>query len=148
MPIKPENEALYPGGSIRSAEWREIRARIQQRAGNCCEGCGVGNGAIGGRARDGTFLPRLPLGDNGLRLVWPQPGETAWCSDGRRWEKLRIIRIVCTTAHLDHDPAHNDDDNLSFLCQRCHNRHDQTHRRANAVATRRARSAIGDLFEP
>lgn len=148
MPIRPENQALYPGGSIRSPEWLEIRARIQKRAGNCCEACGVANGAIGGRLRDGVFLPRQPYGEKLLRLEWPQPGDTWWCSDGQRQEKLRIIRIVCTVAHLDHDPTHNDDENLSFLCQRCHNRHDQSHRKASAAAARRAGRAVGDMFEP
>ena len=38
MPISPERMKLYPGGSIRSPEWREIRTMILQRAANCCEG--------------------------------------------------------------------------------------------------------------
>lgn len=40
MPIKPENLARYP------ANWKEIRAKIQARAGDCCEQCGVRNGSI------------------------------------------------------------------------------------------------------
>jgi hypothetical protein len=38
MPVKPEKESLYPGGSSRSPEWRAIRERILKRAGNRCEG--------------------------------------------------------------------------------------------------------------
>lgn len=38
MPIKPENRARYP------ANWKEIRAAILERAGNCCEQCKVANG--------------------------------------------------------------------------------------------------------
>lgn len=38
MPIAPEKMKLYPGGSIYSAAWQDIRNRILQRAGNCCEG--------------------------------------------------------------------------------------------------------------
>lgn len=30
--------ALYPGGSIRSPEWRGFRAELIERAGNRCEG--------------------------------------------------------------------------------------------------------------
>lgn len=39
MPIKPENKARYP------KNWKEIRQRILDRAGNRCEwpGCGVPN---------------------------------------------------------------------------------------------------------
>jgi len=32
MPIRPENKKLYP------ANWKEIRARILERAQQCCEG--------------------------------------------------------------------------------------------------------------
>ncbi|WAC26328.1 hypothetical protein [Ancylobacter sp. SL191] len=147
MPIKRENERLYPGGSIRSPEWRAIRERIRGRAGDSCEECGVPNHAMGGRlGGDGTFLPASPTGDNGLRLTWPVPGEYGWCGPSSDLHRLRIVRIVCTVAHLDHNPAHNCDANLRFLCQRCHNRHDQAHRRANAAATRKAAAATGDLF--
>ena len=38
MPISAERMKLYPGGSIRSPEWKAIRASILERAGNCCEG--------------------------------------------------------------------------------------------------------------
>lgn len=38
MPIRPERAALYPGGSIRSKEWRAFRASILERAGHACEG--------------------------------------------------------------------------------------------------------------
>lgn len=38
MPISAEKMKLYPGGSIKSPEWLEIRARIRARANNACEG--------------------------------------------------------------------------------------------------------------
>ena len=38
MPIKPENKKLYP------KNWKEIRQRILERAGNRCEFCGAENG--------------------------------------------------------------------------------------------------------
>lgn len=38
MPISRERMKLYPGGSIKSREWLEIRDRILERAGNRCEG--------------------------------------------------------------------------------------------------------------
>lgn len=38
MPISAEKMKRYPGGSIRSKEWREFRASILERAENMCEG--------------------------------------------------------------------------------------------------------------
>ena len=46
------------------------------------------------------------------------------------------IKVVLTIAHLDHDPTHNDPENLRALCQRCHNRYDAKHRAANRSHTR------------
>lgn len=40
MPIRPENKSRYP------KDWKQIRARILERAGNCCEFCGVPNYSI------------------------------------------------------------------------------------------------------
>jgi hypothetical protein len=54
--------------------------------------------------------------------------------------------VVLTVAHLDHVPEHCDDTNLRALCQRCHNRYDQPHRRRNALVTRRANKRNGELF--
>lgn len=137
MPIKPENRARYP------VDWPQIVARIRNRASNKCENCGVQNGALGGRV-DGVFYPALPRGEMMLRLEWPAPGEYWWCSGHP--ERLRIIRIVCTTAHLDHTPENCDDDNLRFWCQRCHLRYDRNHHLINARETRRAGRAMADLF--
>lgn len=39
MPISPERQKLYPGGSIRSVQWvRDYRLPILERAGHRCEG--------------------------------------------------------------------------------------------------------------
>ncbi|MCJ2069165.1 hypothetical protein MKK75_10175 [Methylobacterium sp. J-030] len=38
MPISAANQKLYPGGSIRSPEWRAIRDTILKRARFHCEG--------------------------------------------------------------------------------------------------------------
>lgn len=71
--------------------------------------------------------------------------DTLACNDGT---SLKIIRIVLTVAHVhDHRPEACDDANLAHLCQRCHLRHDVDHHKQNAYATRRARLAVGDLFE-
>jgi len=99
MPIRPENKDRYP------ENWPEIRERILARAGNRCEeeGCRVPNHAVGYRDQDGTF----------------HEGR----SPGRK-----IIRIVLTIAHLDHNPENCADDNLRAWCQLHHNRYDRQHR--------------------
>jgi len=40
MPIRPENKSRYP------KNWKEIRAKILDRAGHRCEFCGIENYAI------------------------------------------------------------------------------------------------------
>jgi len=58
----------------------------------------------------------------------------------------RAIKIVLTIAHIDHDVSNNDYGNLKALCQRCHNRHDKEHRKANAEVTRNNKKGIQNLF--
>jgi hypothetical protein len=102
--------------------WQEIRERIQKRAGNKCEFCEVPNGM--------EVIRDLPSGKwysvpevYGLRVELPM---NDWLDlFGAEPSK---VRIVLTTAHLDHDIQNNEDSNLRFLCQQCHNRHDAVHR--------------------
>jgi hypothetical protein len=55
MPVKPENLAKYPGGSLKSAEWQAVRRRIGERSGWKCEECKaphrtmIARGTHGGR---------------------------------------------------------------------------------------------------
>ena len=83
-----------------------IRARILLRAENRCEGCGLANGVLGVRLADGAFV------------------ETANCEPGTWVDGRKVMRVVLTVAHLNHDTGDNRDDNLRALCQQCHNRHD------------------------
>lgn len=112
MPISPEKMKLYPGGSIRSPEWLAIRARIQLRAGNRCEGCGVPNLAFGWRDDEGGFHISVARDESGR-----MPGR-------------HYFKIVCTTAHFDNQLTDHSDANLRFWCQQCHNRHDALSRAA------------------
>ncbi len=57
-------------------------------------------------------------------------------------------KVVLTVMHLDHDPTHNDDDNLMAGCQKCHNRYDAPMRRRGMKERLRAPWAVADLFEP
>ena len=140
MPIKPENKHRYP------KDWPQIRARILERARNRCEECKVKNHALGGRLKDGRWLPALPLGEKMLRLEWPRPGTYAVCKFRNVTERLRIIRIVLTIAHLDHTPENCADENLRAWCQRCHLAYDAQHHRQTAYQTRRGGKAVAELF--
>lgn len=131
MPISPEQRALYP------PDWPQIRERIRARAGDRCEWCAVANRATVFRFVDEVFA------------YWVDEDGYVHHADGMGGGivgRVRLsdlpelgyfVRIVCTVAHVhDPDPANCADENLAFLCQRCHNRHDRPMRLANAAATR------------
>lgn len=139
MPIKPENRARYP------ANWKAIREQILERARHCCEQCRVKNHDViqRGRGHDKGTFREMDTGtvrdaENGYWLGY------AHASD----YEGAMTKVVLTIAHLDHTPENCDASNLKALCQRCHLAYDAEHHRTNAQATRRARKAIGDLFEP
>ena len=56
-------------------------------------------------------------------------------------------RVVLTCGHLDHTPENVDPANLRSWCQRCHLRYDAQHHARNAVATRRRKLGMDDLFD-
>src|ERR1039458_336257 len=58
----------------------------------------------------------------------------------------KMVTIVLTVAHLDHQPENCADENLAALCQKCHNSYDAPVRAAGIKARRRAKMADGDLF--
>lgn len=97
------------------------------RAGRRCERCGVEDGKLGYRDRNGYFV------EDELAYKIRQ-------SAGR--PKTRISLQI---AHLDHNTLHNDDSNLAALCQRCHLRHDSDMHKVRRANTRRKKKAIGDL---
>ena len=53
------------------------------------------------------------------------------------------VRIILTTAHLDHDRSNNNDANLRALCQFCHLNHDRLH----GAALRRQRALEAGQLE-
>ena len=107
MPINYKN---YP------PNWTtEIRPRIQARAGNRCEKCGVPNGVLIWRDsnREAHVVDQATV--DLLRCAYPRI--------------VKIVRVVCTVAHVyDEDPHNAADDNLAFWCQQCHNAHDAKRR--------------------
>lgn len=99
--------------------WRQISQNIRNAAGNRCQRCGVPNHAHGYRDKSGAFHP--------------------WPVDSDHHDNPRMITIILTVAHLDHDTNNNDPANLQALCQRCHLAHDLPHHIRNAHRTRRQR---------
>lgn len=137
MPIKPENRNRYP------ADWKAIRARILDRAGNACEKC---------KAPNRTRIARGAGKDEGTYML---DSADVFCADTGKhlgqcrhsdYELARMVDVVLTIAHLDHVPENCADDNLRAWCQRCHLRYDNDHHRANAQATRRAKAGTLELF--
>ena len=93
--------------------WPEIRENIRKRARDKCEWCGVVNHS------------------------WINRHTREICLQ----DEEGTIRVVCTVAHLDHNPENSSEDNLAFLCQKCHNSYDAPHRKQ----TRRNSKLIGQL---
>lgn len=120
-------------------DWKAISLRIREREGWCCKWCGVKNGAIGYREKDGTFVQLAKdKSDVGMDV------EIA-SLDGRR-----VFQIILTVAHLGtphadgtpgdkHDKLDVRDENLAALCQRCHLLYDLDDHIRNAAATRHAK---------
>jgi len=108
-------------------DWKERRARILSRANNKCEFCGVENHSFGVRDSKGKFYLL-----EGMEL------EAAFI-DGDK-----IIHIVLTIAHLDHDESNWNvqDDRLAALCQKCHLNYDVQEK----LRRMKSKKAVGDLF--
>lgn len=124
-PISKINKARYP------KNWKAIVARIKERAGNKCEFCGVPNYAIIWRYDNGTKW-----------VLYPEGMEAeAWSIDGRK-----AVKIVLTTAHLDHTPENNSDENLRCLCQKCHLNYDAKFHAHNARQTREKKAGQVAIF--
>lgn len=118
-----------------------MRQRILARARHRCEheGCTAAHRELG-YWRDGAWVP-LPrtLRDAG----YDRPGQIVACSDG---PDIKIIMIVLTIAHLDHQPENCADDNLRAWCQRHHLAYDADHHKANAYRTLKDKACTDDLF--
>lgn len=123
MPIRPENKHRYP------KDWPEIRAQILERAGHCCEECGLRNHIYGYRDEHGDFHQV-----SRLQAIGPN-----------RKFKPGHLRIVLTIAHLDHTPENCDPGNLRALCQRCHNRYDAKTRSLGKAQRRRLAMNVHEL---
>src|SRR5690606_32360440 len=114
MPIRAERLALYPGGSIKSPEWRAIRKRIGERSGWRCETCG---------APHMTTVARCAYGRRDAYMI-VDTGEGFDAETGLKMATMklsafgayRVLKIVLTVAHLNHDETDNREANLAHLC--------------------------------
>jgi hypothetical protein len=100
--------------------WKsEIVPRILLRADNKCEFCGVENKAE---------LTSIPLkicheGKYKARRFWiTDKCDVARMAPFALDGEVKIIKVVLTIAHLDHDETNHDvpDERLKALCQYCH----------------------------
>ena len=110
----PMNRNDYP------PDWAEISRRIRfERAEGACECRGeCGHEHPGGRCN----------APHGVTIYRSRSNPAVWRKEPGK--DFYPVRIILTTAHLDHDRQHNIDDNLRALCQFCHLNHDRLHRPA------------------
>jgi hypothetical protein len=144
MPIKPENMAKYPGGSIRSPEWRAIREKVGKRSGLRCEACRaphmkmIARGSYGGRDAYMVLETReVFCAETGLKMA------TMRCTSD--FNAHKVLKIVLTVARLNHDESCDDIEQMKHLCQRHHLRLDAKHHSRNAARTRRAKGGQLDM---
>lgn len=127
----PMDRSRYPDN------WEDVSLAIRERAGWCCEWCGVENEAVGARDRFGDWHSEAEIeglnSDVGFSLFGDFP---------------KIIKIVLTVAHLGVEKPHNRPgdkhdkmdcrpENLAALCQRCHLNFDREDHIRHAHETRR-----------
>jgi hypothetical protein len=99
MPIRPENRHRYP------PDWKQISERIRfERAKGRCECRGECRRHITHLGTDGRCIS-----------IHGQPAP------------ITGVKVILTTAHLDHRPENCDDDNLLAMCQACHLHYDRDH---------------------
>lgn len=127
MPIDYKN---YP------PNWKShIRPAVLRRANHRCESCGVPNYALGYRDELGGF--HIVEGVGRGQVI---RGVKGFC------EGFKVIKIVLTVSHKDHDPQNNDPANLQALCQRCHLHYDRGHHaRSRRINRRQREMARGQL---
>jgi hypothetical protein len=133
MPIKAENKKRYP------VDWPAISLAAKERAGWRCQhpGCTARQYSVGvWEGRDFFFeLCQEPSYAEARQRAADE--SFARNGDGPAPADEKIIVIVLTVAHLNHQPED---------CQRHHLAYDHDHHRATAWATRRARAGTLELF--
>lgn len=121
-------------------EWKTISAQVREEAGNRCEWCQVPNGARGARDTHGQWWDESQIDE-----LSAYNARTIFGIE--LWGRVKILRIVLTVAHLDHDHTNHERSNLAALCQRCHlsydrKQHAETRKRNRLLATGQAELPI------
>ncbi|WP_020395373.1 hypothetical protein [Thiolinea disciformis] len=145
MPIRKDLKPLYP------ANWKQLSTDLKAKAGWECQGCGMPQYGLAfwdeglGRyqlIKGNRFYDQLEYTESYKSAIAAKQHLEQWCDYPNK-----LIIIVLTVAHLDHDPTNNDPSNLRVLCGRCHLQYDEPHHRANRVRNARCGKTI-DMFEP
>lgn len=95
MPISPEKNKNYPGGSIRSKVWKEFRASLLERAGFRCEGTPQNPDC---RAADGE--PHPITGSKVVLTIAHMDHDESHADPER-------CRALCQRCHLQWDALHH-----------------------------------------
>jgi hypothetical protein len=130
MPIRADLRHFY------GREWRLVtRPRILARAENRCEQCGVPNHVEVTRV-GGFWLEAGASWALGAFRRWRTAAGAEWSAGvtlGRAGilrdppGRMRRVRIVLSTAHVNHQAGDDRDGNLKALCQWCHLNYDLRH---------------------
>lgn len=111
--------------------WKtEIVPAIRKRSGDCCEECGLKNGIVITRHKDGTWSE---AGGKDWVMINDRVKATG-CTVAKSMKYFKFFRVVLTTAHWDHDKKNSSyhstdkdapENNLFHWCQKCHLWHDR-----------------------
>lgn len=122
--------------------WKQISQRIRsERAGNACEQCGLVNGQIIVRNKNGSYRKicgtEYDMIHSKVRNGYSHSGAL---------KRLGFTRIVLTVAHLNHIKSDCREENLKALCQACHLKLDLPQHIFNRKYGRKARENNLSLF--
>ena len=141
MPVKASNLVLYPGGSLTSKEWLEVRREVLEREGHCCKTCKAPDRASILRVKGADFEHYVNL--DTLEAFDSATGEALGSVPADSLPIGKSTRVILTVAHLDHNPRNNGRKghrpNLAALCQKHHLDHDREHHAAEREKTLQAK---------
>jgi hypothetical protein len=125
--IMPIDYSEYP------PNWKsELVPAVRKRSGDKCECCGLENGQI-------VYSVRFKIQDSDGRYkykqVWFRVKEDAE-RENRYPAPPKVVTVVLTVAHLDHDEENWDVDinRLMHMCQACHLRYDAKEKYRRAIS--------------